>query len=542
MAARVLSRLIGVLLITSLAGPAMAEEYCFQEDYLGEAILDQFGIACSPAGDVNGDGYDDFLVGANVNDDGALSGGKAYLYLGGQDYPESPALSFAGALERGYVGQALASGDLNGDPYSDWVVGAPGMGADGQHPGRVYVFLGGADPDAVADLVLEGIAASGQFGAAVCIIPDLDGDGYGDLIVGAPRDGDGCVYIYRGGPEPLDGTPDRILTAGAEDKRFGRALAFLPDLDSDGRDELLVGSPKNSETAVWAGAVHLFYGTADLDPDPDMSFLGEAAGDEFGSCLAAGPDLDGDGQADFLVGAPAANAGGLIDAGKAYLFRGGAALDTTADLIFSGDAQEDRLGGALAMGFDWDGDDNSDLALGLPDDDGAGTDAGAVQVYRGGGGVLDTVVDYEFQGPEAGSHLGKSLASGGDVRDNLRGTLLAGGYNEVNTGRVLLYGSSDGPVSTPPGSPFAGRLIVEDPWPNPFNPTTTLRFRLPADGPARVSVLDARGRRVATLLDARLAAGPHQLRWDAEGLASGAYLVVVEFGGEQSASKAILLK
>jgi hypothetical protein len=531
------------LLLTSLAmfpRALCADPYDHQKNYLGENHLDQFGFAVAPAGDVNGDGFADFLVGANANDEEASAGGKAYLYLGGDDYPSTAALTFAGALELGYVGGALAGGhDLNSDGFDDWVVGAPGSGPTGDLPGRAYVCLGAATPDFVPDLILEGDAPGGQFGAAVIIVSDLDGDGFGDLAVGAPRDGEGAVFLYRGGS--LDGVPDQILRARPLDQRFGKALASLPDDDGNGCDELLVGAPRSSETSTWAGAVVLYRGTADLDLSPDLTMGGESAGDEFGSCLGVGEDVDGDGEPDLLIGAPAANAAGNVDAGKAYLFRAGGAWNPGQDLLLRGSAPGERFGTSVALGFDWDGDGAGDLAVGAPGADTNGPESGAFRVYRGGE-ALDSAADVVLSGPISGMHLGRSLAFLGDVRHNGRGCVMASGYNN-NPGRGFLYGVDSAPTHVEALSATEHGLSVR---PNPFRRATEILFSLPDAASTRLSIHDVNGRLVRSFAPPR-GPGEHRIVWDGctdhgRGVASGVYFVRLEIEGRSSSAKLLRLR
>jgi len=512
------------------AAPVVSAPLSLQRTYFGEAPLDQFGYALHAAGDLNSDGFADFLVGANTNDSGAPGGGEVYLFRGGDEFPSSAALTCAGQVaSESFGGAVCGGGDLDGDGFADWVVGAPGAGTSGSDPGRVYVFRGGASPDGAPELVVEGSVATGQFGAAVLVGPDLDGDGYGDLVVGAPRAGNGEVRIYRGGPLPLDATPDRIVHARAGDSRFGRSLAWLPDLDGDGCDELLVGVPHASQSAAWAGAVLLLRGTAMLDTIPDLVLVGQAAGDEFGTSLEAGVDLDGDGAADILAGAPAANVGAAVDAGRAYLYRGGTMLDAIADHTFDGAAADNRFGTSIASGFDWDGDGAPDLAIGAPDADANGTDSGACTIFRGGA-ALDGTADATVTGPAAAAHLGESVASLGDIRRNGRGALLVGGYSTTDAGRALLIASSDMPVDAVVIPPASGARLLPA-WPNPCNPSMQSALRIPESGSWTVDVLDVRGRRVARLLSAWLTAGNHALHWDgrdARGAAvsSGVYCIL----------------
>ena len=455
--------------LAATAGPAasFAEPFALQRTYVSEAPLDQFGFAVQAAGDVDADGFADFLVGANVNDSRAAGGGEVYLYRGGSNYPSTAAISYGGPVAGANCGAAVCGGaDLDGDGYDDWAVGAPGLGTTGNDAGRVYVFRGGAIPDAEPALVIQGSVPGGQFGAAVLLVPDLDGDGYGDLVVGAPRAGNGELRIYRGGPA-LDATADRVIHARAQDSRFARSLAWLPDDNGDGRNELLVGAPHSSQAGTWAGAVVLYRGTAALDSIPDLVLLGQAAGDEFGTSLAAGADLDGDGAGDVVVGAPSANLNGVADAGKAYVFRGGAALDVTPDATVTGNANS--------------------------------------------------------------AHLGMSLASAGDVRHNTRGALIAGGFGPTDGGQALLLASNDVPSSAFEG-PVARTALLQPGWPNPTRGGVRSALHVPSGGQWAVDVFDARGRHVARVLSAWLPAGVQGFEWNGRDdrgtrVAAGVYCV-----------------
>ena len=127
-------------------------------------VVALFGFAAGAIGDVNRDGRADFILGANANDLRATAGGRVFVYLGGNVYPPSAALAFAGTVANGQVGGAVSGGaDLNGDGYDDWIVGAPGTGLAGTDRGRAYVFLGAAIPDSIPDLVLQGTVAGGAF-------------------------------------------------------------------------------------------------------------------------------------------------------------------------------------------------------------------------------------------------------------------------------------------------------------------------------------------------------------------------------------------
>ncbi len=370
---------------------------------------------------------------------------------------------------------------------------------------------------------------AGEFGQALVLLRDWNGDGFADLAVGAPRAGDGTVSIYLGSAAGLATSPSVVLHARVGDNRYGKALASLPDRNGDGRDELLVGVPRSFEAAVWGGAVLLFDGAAVPDTVPDLVLLGQNAGDEFGSSLSAGSDLDGDGTPDILVGAPLANPAFLVDAGRAYLFGSSGGLDAVPDLTWSGTHTREHLGRAVASGFDWDGDGQDDLALGVPDRASGGfTYAGEVEIHLGGA-AINTLADAIISGGASGRHLGTSLAPGGDLQGSQGSTLGVGGYNSVDAGQVRFYGRDEATV-TPVPLPILSGARLSPPWPNPANPATAVALTLDHEGYWRLSVHDVRGRLVAVLHAGDLSAGHHAWTWrgrDRQGheVSSGTYLV-----------------
>ena len=509
------------------ADEAWADSFVLQRHYLGEGLLDQYGIAVATAGDVDRDGFDDFLVGANVNDEVATSGGKVYLYLGGVVFPDSTSLTFAGDREREYLGGAVAGGgDLNGDGYDDWAVGAPGPGVDGNLPGRVFIFLGGDPVDMVPDFVVEGLTPGGQFGNALAMDGDLDGDGYDDLAVGAPRDSSGVVYLFFGGAD-FQPTAGDTLFARDVDERFGKALAYWPGHGDGGADGLLVGAPRSGQSATWAGAVLLYRGGPLFDRRVDTIFAGEVAGDAFGSALDASADLNGDGLTDLVVGAPNVDLPSQADVGRAYLFSA-APADTLFDRSWDGIWDGGYFGSSVAAGFDWDGDGLADLVVGAPYAGTETTEEGRVYLFAGGPAPPSAPLD-SLIGPVSSAHLGISAADAGDVQHDGRNAMIIGGYNGGDTGRALLYAAAPrGTAAPPPVMRDVARLL--SPVPNPFNPRVELTLELPCRGWWTVEIFDQRGRRIGCLHDGTLDEGSHHWRWSGRDdggreLPSGVYFV-----------------
>jgi hypothetical protein len=279
------------------------------------------------AGDVDGDDVEEILVGAHQEDEGGTYAGAAYVVSGPVSGTTSLTLADAklvGEEIYDYAGVSVAAGDVDGDGVEDILVGASGSDAGGVDSGAVYVVSGpvsGTLDLAEADAKLVG--DTGDLAGASVSSGDVDGDGVGDVIAGAPA---GLVtYLVLGA---VSGTASLSL---ADTKLVGEAFGdntgssvSSGDVDGDGVDEILVGAFFEGTGGSHAGAAYVVLehadGTVDLSL-ADAKLMGEAAGDQAGISIAAG-DTDGDGAQDVLVGANGQDAGG-IGAGAVYLLLGG---------------------------------------------------------------------------------------------------------------------------------------------------------------------------------------------------------------------------
>ena len=155
-----------------------------------------------------------------MNDAGGVDAGRAYIYFGGASMNNTADVTLTGAAANDYFGTSVSTaGDLNGDGYSDVIVGANFNDAGGADAGRAYIYFGGASMNTTADVTLTGAAAGDYFGWSVSTAGDVNGDGYSDVIVGAYlNDAGGAdagrAYIYFGGAS-MDNTADVILTGAA---------------------------------------------------------------------------------------------------------------------------------------------------------------------------------------------------------------------------------------------------------------------------------------------------------------------------------------
>ncbi len=330
----------------------------------GELAGDQFGWAVRPAGDVNGDGDDDFIVGAPYNDAAGANAGRAYVFFGGAELDLQPDVVLTGEAAGDQFGYAVAGGgDLNADGFDDVLVGAPYNAAGGSTAGRAYVFFGGAAPDAQADAVMTG-AAGAALGWALGAGGDWNGDGHADAVVGAILTR--FAYVHFGGPA-FDGVADLVLAGEQNADRFGYAFATLPDFDGDGWNDLAVGAIHNDAGGFDAGRVYLYRGGPGLDATPDYVFTGVGYRILFGRGLGAA-DVDGDGHTDLLVGAPTPDTGGF-GPGWVSVFLGGDAAgprppDTEADVSLVGQQESARFGCQLSGAGDRDGDGREEFLVG----------------------------------------------------------------------------------------------------------------------------------------------------------------------------------
>ena len=228
----------------------------------GQNSNDRFGFSVSSAGDFNGDGIDDVIVGAWADDNNSLNtSGSAFIFFGGitgtKRADADADVIIDGQSQNDKFGYSVSSaGDFNGDGKGDVIVGAfaddnNSLGASGS----AFIFFGGITgtkrADADADVILNGQSGSDQFGVSVASAGDFNGDGKDDVIVGAYQDdnnsqnGSGSAFIFFGGitgTKRADADADVIIDGQNSNNRLGRSVSSAGDFNGDGKDDVIVGA------------------------------------------------------------------------------------------------------------------------------------------------------------------------------------------------------------------------------------------------------------------------------------------------------------
>lgn len=432
-----------------VAGTAASRTWQLQVPPRPAAIDAAWGV--TP--DYDGEGSGDVVVAAPL---AGGEDGRVYVFPGSASgTPVAPSVIMrAPDGDMGHFGESLTcAGDLNGDGYADLAVGAPEVA---MQTGVVHLYFGGPTGlRVVPDQTLASPRpAGGLFGGIVAAGGDVDGDGYGDLIVAAvgAMTTPGRVLVYRGGPLGVESTAARQLSGAG---RFGSALAGAMDFDADGFADLAVGAYRASSEA---GEVHVFRGSATGIAETAAIVLPSmtGAGSQLGFSVASAGDLDGDGYADLAAGAPNAPSDDTPDAdsgvvrspGRVIVWRGsatGITGDVAAEYV-PGTSTGSLFGWAIAA-TDLTGDGFSDLAVGAF---GIGGRQGRVYVYAGGETPSRAPV-ISVDGAAANADFGRAIAVAGDADlSGLNDLVIGAPRTDSNAGRAFVYrGNAAGLSLTP---------------------------------------------------------------------------------------------
>ena len=371
-----------------------------------------------------------------------------------------------------------AAGDMNGDGLPDLIFGAPGDDDKAVDAGRVFVQLapvvGGTTVtlgDTLNEMIIDGISAGDRTGAAIGSIQDLNGDGRGDILIGAPgtdvgaATDAGAAYVVwgkvSGGVDLNDpftgGGKGFVMKGQAAGDAAGTTIRAVTDLNGDGKADILVGATGNDAGGADAGAVYVVWGKSSSGivglsnvaaGAGGFKIIGDTAGDMAGSAIGSVADLDGDGKAEILVGTAASQIGGT-DSGAVYVVWGkgtGTAVDLTAvaggagGFVIKG-ADFDGAGAAVSGLGDVNGDGKADILIGAP-----GSDSAYVVFGKADGTAVDLndvragIGGFQILAANPGDLVGLSVTGGVDLNHDGIGDIVLGtphdGEGGVDAGAV----------------------------------------------------------------------------------------------------------
>lgn len=374
-----------------------------------ELTASEFGASVAIAGDLNGDGFDDLVVGAPASQPSGGGAGAVEVFSGATG---DQLYYFPGRLQ----GPAVApAGDVNGDGYADIICGAPDSSEFTQGGGAVFVYSGF---DGQILHQWHG-AANQSMGAQVAGGGDLDADGFDDLIVSY-----GSIGISFGASRAFSGaTGARMFyyPGFAGNSWTGSPVSIAGDINGDGHDDVIMGGDHSGHANVFSGADGaLLYSLSGAQP--------------FGDSVGGLGDINNDGFDDFVVGEPSSS-------GHAYAYSG---QNGQVLYSFEGDVLGGEFGSAVCGAGDVDGDGIPDIAVSAPGRGISNGEKGYLRVYSG----ADGSVLYMVLGTFSFRNFGRSISGGGDINGDGLADLIAGGHLDQIRGRAYVYTRSiDGPTT-----------------------------------------------------------------------------------------------
>ena len=327
----------------------------------GVSAGDYSGTSVSVAGDINGDGIDDLIIGAPYANTGA-----SYVVFGSNLGLPSPlnlsglngsnGFVITGSSANDFSGNSVsAAGDINGDGIDDLVIGAPGASPVEAYSGASYVVFGSRQTwassldlsslDGSNGFVINGVSADDYSGTSVSAAGDINGDDIDDVIIGASLadpngDGSGASYVVFGSDQPwasslnlsgLNGSNGFVINGVSAGDESGTSVSAAGDINVDGMDDLIIGAPLADPNGADSGASYVVFGSnlpwtsplnlSGLDGSNGFVINGVSAGDNSGSSVSAAGDINGDGFDDLMTGAPLADPNG-VDSGASYVVFG----------------------------------------------------------------------------------------------------------------------------------------------------------------------------------------------------------------------------
>ena len=480
-------------------------------------------------GDINGDGYDDFMIsmrtGKKVRDEGIVK-----LYLGSADGNLIPDITFhyPGKDSLNDFGQNFAGvGDVNGDGYNDFIL--LGMFADwGFVKGKAFLYMGGAVIDTIPVAEFHEPWIEDGFGNSIEELGDINKDGYDDFVISSDynwSNGQGYVYLFWGG-DTVSWNRSLTITSDSAGYSLGWNAANIGDINNDGFDDIAMsGNPQDITKDLYK--VFIYYGGNKMDDKPDTVLSSGNLGDVFGGIIKNGGDINNDGTTDFCIMSnqklfiyTQADLSNFISIDGSLLGFGGY-INVEANLDINGDGYDDFVIGNTNYR-------NSDSIM-----------VGGAFVYLGNRSI-DTVYKYKFEGENKWGEFSKNMSHAdinGDGFDEI--LIMAPGFPDYENplGKVYIY-SYKNIVDVKDRKKNIPRFFkLSQNYPNPFNPTTTIQYSIDNGQFVKITIYDVLGEEVVTLVNEEKPAGEYKIEFNASkyNLSSGVYFCEIKiYGGNTS--------
>lgn len=411
---------VSTLAILGLAAQAAAQSVLFTVN--GDNASDTFGQSIDVVGDVDFDGFADFMVGAWRDDNNGKSDSGSVRVVSGKTGATIWVID--GDLANDHMGWGSSgAGDVNGDGRADICAAAD----EADQPGLVNVGTAKIVDGATGQTIwlLKGDTAGDFFGWSSAHAGDVDGDGFSDVVCGNLQDDDGAktncgsIWVFSG----ATGQSLFRRFGGLAGDAMGDSCGGIGDVNGDGFSDVIGGSPSADPAGTSSGIALVCSGNGGATL---FTIQGSAASDNLGGAVAGAGDVDLDGVPDFVVGAGGADVS-ATNSGSARVYSG-----ATGALIvaFHGDSAGDNLGGAVDGAGDVDGDGYADIVEGAAGDDDNGTSCGAIRVIS----VKRNAVLATWYGDAASDVLGTSVSGGYDMDGDGLADVVAGATGDDNNG------------------------------------------------------------------------------------------------------------